>query len=555
VADGTDTLPVGLPDLTLGWGVIEHANQWLTQPDGPGAGGPWVPTDRQARFMLWWYALDRNGRWLFHHAVRRLSKGSGKSPFAAVVALEELLGPVRLARFDKDAPGGCIGQTVPMPLVQIAATAESQTANTMRMVRQMCLKSSRVAREYSVDVGKTVFYTPTGGQLQVITSSAAAAEGAQVTFAVEDETEHWIPATGGPDLAATLDRNLAKSSSRGLETANAWEPGRESVAESTYESWRAQSEGRTKGSSSILYDAKIAPADTDLRDERSLMEGLSYVYQDCPWVDLETIRDRVYDLRTPPDVSRRYYLNQPTASEDAWTTPMDWAALEAAETVNEEGVAAPRRQIQDGEPIVMFFDGSKSRDATGLAGCAMSDGHIFTIGSWEPDPKDPNDEVPVSSVDGTVEKAFERWEVVAFFADVKEWEGFTKITWPDRYADKLLIHAVPGGKNPQAVAWDMRSKAFDFTAAAELTVDEMRERTFTHDGNPVMARHVENARRRLNRYGVSISKESKESPRKIDLAVCMIGARMVRRIVLASPEWQKRSKRGSGKGRIIILEN
>lgn len=516
---------------------------------------PWVPTDTQARFMLWWYAVDEDGRWLFHHGVRRLSKGSGKSPSAAVLSLEEFLGPVRLKDFDKNAPGGCVGRTVDMPLVQVAATAESQTANTMRMIRQMALKKSRVSEYYAIDVGKTVFYTPTGGQLEIITSSASAAEGAQVTFAILDETEHWRPSTGGPDLAGVLDRNLAKSSSRGIETANAWEPGTDSVAESSYEAWRAQEEGRTKGTSRILYDARIAPADTDLKNEKSLMRALKYVYDDCAWIDLETIKERIYDLRTPPDVSRRYYLNQPTASEDAWTTPMEWEALRAHESVDDKtGEVTPARIIQDGEAIVMFFDGSKSRDGTGIVGCAMSDGHIFTIGGWEPNHKDPNDQIPVAEVDATVERAFERWEVIAFFADVKEWEGFTKVTWPDRYGEKLLLDAVPGGRNPQSIAWDMRSHGFDFTAACELTADEIVERSFTHDGSPMLARHVVNARRRLGRYGISIGKESKDSPRKVDLAVCMIGARMVRRMVLTTKEWEKRNRRSNAKGRVIVLQ-
>ena len=492
--------------------------------------------------MLWWYAVTEDGRWVYHHGARRLAKGSGKSPHAAVMSIEELVGPVRLKDFDPRVRGGCVGKPVDMPLVQIAATAESQTANTMRMVRAMAQKRSRVVKEYQVDVGKTIFYTPTG-ELQVITSSAAAAEGAEVTFAIEDETEHWKPATGGPDLAGVLDRNLAKSSSRAIETANSWEPGTESVAESTYEAWSAQEEGRTKGTGRILYDARIAPADVNLGNDKSLTNALKYVYDDCFWVDLRTIKERIWDPRTPPDVSRRYYLNQPTAAEDAWTTPMKWEALRTTE-----------RKIEDGEAIVMFFDGSKSSDGTGLVGCAMSDGHIFTIGGWEPDPRG-NDEIPVSEVDAAVARAFDTWDVIAFFADVKEWEGFTKVTWPDEYGDKLLVDAVPTGRNPQAIAWDMRSHSFDFTAACELAENEIDEKAFTHDGHPMLTRHVVNARRRLGRYGTSIGKESKDSPRKIDLAVCMIGARMVRRIVLSSKEWQKRQRRASGRGRILVLDD
>jgi hypothetical protein len=139
------------------------------------------------------------------------------------MALEELVGPVRLADFDPKVQGGCVGKPVDMPLVQIAATAESQTANTMRMVRAMAQKRSRIRRVRHRRRQDDLLH-PAGGQLEVITSSASAAEGAEVTFAVEDETEHWTPTSGGQDLAQTLDRNLAKSGSRAVETANAWEP-------------------------------------------------------------------------------------------------------------------------------------------------------------------------------------------------------------------------------------------------------------------------------------------------------------------------------------------
>ena len=201
----------------------------------------------------------------------------------------------------------------------------------------------------------------------------------------------------------------------------------------------------------------------------------------------------------------------------------------------------------------MFFDGSKSRDATGLVGCAMSDGHIFTVGGWEPDPSN-DDEVPAFEIDSTVARAFDRWNVMAFFADVREWESFVKISWPKEYGDDLLIHAAPGSKDPQPIAWDMRSRTFDFTAATELAYAEVSDRDFTHDGHPMLTRHVQNARNRSNRYGTSIGKESKDSSKKIDLAVCMIGARMVRRLVLASDAWAKYQRRGKGgPNRIILL--
>ena len=341
VSAGVSTLPTGLPERTLGYGVIEHATRWLVQPNGPLAGQPWTPVLSQARWLLWWYAVDEDGQWLFHHGARRLAKGSGKSPFAAVQCLEELVGPVRLKDFDPSAPGGCVGKPVDMPLVQIAATAESQTANTMRMVRAMAQKRSAVVQEYQIDVGKTIFYTP-NGELQIITSSAAAAEGAEVTFAIEDETEHWTPTSGGNELAATMDRNLAKSNSRAIETANAWQPGDGSVAETTFEAWQAQEEGRTRGTSKILYDARMAPADTDMTDGESIDRALDFVYDDCFWVNKPTFKGRIWDLRTKPDDARRFYLNQPTAPEDAWVTPMQWEAMKRPPVLWGPGARSPR---------------------------------------------------------------------------------------------------------------------------------------------------------------------------------------------------------------------
>lgn len=539
-ADRLVTIPEGVPDLTLGWEVVKAAATYLRHPNGPRAGQRWEFVESQIRFLLWWYAVDEDGDWLFHHAVRRLAKGSGKSPFAAVLALAEFCFPVRLYDFDSKAPGGCVGRPVDMPLVQIAATAESQTANTMRMVRALAAKGSKLVRDFGLDPGKTKYYKAPEGTLEVITSSSTAAEGAEASFLVADETEHWTPSRGGPELAATLEDNLTKSGSRMLETCNSWRPGIGTVAEASWNAWVAQEEGRTRGESRILYDARVAPPDTDMSDPESLEAGLRFVYDDCFWQQIRPIMERIWDPRSRPDDSKRKYLNWPTAPQDAWVEPQAWTVL-----------ADITQVVGDGDEIVMFFDGSKSRDATALLGCRVSDGHVFTIGVWEPDPAhDTADVVPVHEVDAAVERAFDRWNVLAFFADVKEWESFAKVTWPERYAERLLIRAVPGGKDPQPIAWDMRSHVYDFTMACELAETEIAERSFTHDGDGRVARHVANARRRPNRWGVSIAKESPDSPLKIDAGVCVVGVRMVRRLLIGSDAYKKRTAKKARTGRV-----
>jgi hypothetical protein len=510
------TLPEGVPKLTLGWAAAKWAMTYLRQPNGPNAGKPWRPIESQLRFRLWWYAVDENGRWLFHHGVRRLAKGSGKSPDAAVLGLTEFLGPVRLDGFDPKAPGGCVGKPVSMPLVQIAATAESQTANTMRMVRAMATKTSKVAREYRLDVGKTVYYEPGGGQLEVITSSAAAAEGAEVTFAIEDETEHWNPSNGGPKLAEVLDRNLAKSGSRAIETANAWVPGDGSIAESTFDAWTAQMEGRTKGSSRILYDARTAPADVELGDEASLMRALEFVYEGCWWVDLSVIRDRIWDPRNKPETSRQFYLNQPTAATDSWLAQFEW-----------KGCADATKVVADGEMVVLGFDGSRGRakgkpDATALVGCRVGDGHLFELAVWEAG-DEPSTwakwEPPLPEIEAAVADAFRRFNVVGFYCDpAKDWRSYVN-TWEATYGSRAKIK---GSRDHPFEWWMTGGRSGLIQRAVEQFEGAVRNKDLTHDGSWALTRHVFNARRRIRHSKLTIGKESDYSPKKVDAAVAAV---------------------------------
>jgi hypothetical protein len=146
-------------------------------------------------------------------------------------------------------------------------------------------------------------------------------------------------------------------------------------------------------------------------------------------------------------------------------------------------------------------------------------------------------------------QAFDELSVVAFFADVREWEQFVLTEWPRRYKDTLKVWAVPQGRPPQPIAWDMRGHAYEFAKATEACYAEIVDGAFTHDGNSAVARHVANARRRPYRDAIAIAKESPHSPRKIDAAVCVIGARMVRRIVLGSGKHLGRAK----PARVIVL--
>lgn len=562
-ADRWITLPDYIPRYTLGWGVIKWGMKYLRQPDGDHAGDRWKFTPSQIRFLLHWYAVDENAQWIYSHGVRRLPKGAGKSPFAAVMAITELCGPVRFKAWiaDPENPSEAmpLGKPIGMPLVEIAATAESQgLINTMTMVTALITatnndgtvdhkKKSRLVMDYGLDVGKTQINKPGGGFLHVITSSASAAEGARTTFGICDQTEAWLKANGGHKLFEVMDRNAAKSKSRLVQTANAWEPGSESIAERTYDAWVEEQEGRQMGTARTLMDVRAAPPDTvhyvcqelcgypDCKHQKvinrdKMVEGVAEAYGDCDWADPVDIVDRhILDLKSPFTVSKRFYLNWPTVSEDAWCEPQEWNRWINLELI-----------LEDGADIALGFDGSRANDATALIACDIEYGNIYDLGIWETKALEGGGRlpIPVSEVDAAVARAFERWNPVAFFADVREWESFVKVSWPALYGSRLKIMASPGTYDPQPIAWDMRVRTGQFTAAAEMVNGEIRgdERVFYHDGSAALARHVKNMRNRPNKFGMSVGKESPDSPNKIDGGVAMIIARHARRMYLSSEQ-------------------
>lgn len=528
---------------TLGYQVLDWVSEYLIVPDGPAAGQPLVLTPEQAQFVLDFYAVDPrftgpavrgralvNGRRV-RRAVLCRSKGHGKSPLLAALCLVEVLGDVVMDGWDADGEPVARSWTSLgfKAKAQIVAVSEDQTGNTWDPLLEMC-RNGPVYDAYDIEPMETFVNVPRG-RIEYTTSSALSREGFRPVFAAMDQTESWVASNGGHKLAATIRRNLGKVNAASVETPNAWVPGEDSVAERSWLAWRQQVEGRLKGDDGILFDHREAPPETDPFDRGSLMAGLAVAYGDSAdvnggHVNLERILQEYWDPATDPSDARRYFLNQIVAPSDAWVAPHEWAAC-----------ADPTVRVSDGDEIVLFFDGSKSLDATALVGCHMDTGHVFEIGVWEPDPYSPDDQVPVNEVDAAVAMAFDRWRPLAFFADVREWESYVHTLWPERYGDQMVLWASPQGRNASPVAWDMRSRTREFTLAAEACHSDILERQLTHDGSSPTARHITNARRRPNRHGVSIGKESPRSPKKVDAAVCVIGARMVRRLVLASPEY------------------
>lgn len=528
---------------SLGPGVIEWAEG---RTDEPGlvdylTGRPWRFTAGQKRFLILWYAVTSGGRWQFRSGVKRGAKGTGKDPFFASMCDIELIGPCRFAGWDDS--GRPVGEPHRLPLVQIATNSEAQSKDVLRVANALLPAETR--EHYGIDCGETRTILYGGGRMELLTASEKSSEGDPATFIGLNETHHMTEASGGHKVAEVARRNVGKSPSelqaRACEYTNAHMQGMDSVAERSYTAWQHQASGRAKRAD-ILYDSIEAPPDVALYDDESRMRGLEAAYADAPWSDLERLSDEMLDPRTSVADSIRYYLNGLATAEDAWVSPRAF-----------DERADPSRVVADRERIAMFLDCSKSTDATGLVGSRLSDGHVIQLGVWQR----PHGErgkgwlAPREEVDAVARQALSRYDVVWFGADPSparddEDESLYWMELLDRlhrdFGTKLPLWATPGANIGHAVLFDMRlssrgghERMKQFTQAAMQTARDIDEdATLTHDGSAALRTHVHNARRRPNQWGTSLGKINRDSTYLVDLAVCMVGARMGRRVALNS---------------------
>ena len=488
-----------LPDLTLGWQIAGWCAEYLRAENG----GPWKFTKEQLRFVLHWYAVDSDGRFVNRKGVLQRLKGWGKDPLVAVLCLVELVGPSRFSHFD--AEGVPVGIPHPQAWVQVAAVSRDQTRNTMTLFPS--LMSDHFIATYDIKAGAELIRANGGKQrLEAVTSSYRALEGGRTTFVVLNETHHWIRGNNGDKMYETIDGNATKKDSRYLAITNAYLPGEDSVAEKMREAWEKIREGKALHIG-FLYDSLEAHPKTPLTPE-ALRIVLPKIRGDAVWLVVDTIIQSVLDTTLSASRSRRMWLNQIVAEEDALYGPAEWDPL-----------GDDTKTLLPGDEIVMGFDGGKTDDATGLMALRVSDSAAFVLGLWEkPDgPQGDNWIVPRDKVDSAVHESFQTFTVMGFYADVALWESYIS-EWAEQYGEGLAVKS-PGR---DAIGWDMRASLKTVTRAHERLMRTIFDKKLSHDGDLSLRRHVLNARRRTNNYGLSFGKESKDSPRKIDLYAALL---------------------------------
>ena len=207
--------------------------------------------------------------------------------------------------------------------------------------------------------------------------------------------------------------------------------------------------------------------------------------------------------RTPEPEFRTKRLNQWVSSAVSWLPGGAW----------NECASEVQLDVPDGAEIVLGFDGSYSGDCTAIVGAVVQRDdepiQVFLVKAWEKDLAQDGDDwrVDIAEVEATIVEACQRYRVREIVCDPFRWQ---------RSMQALEDQGWPVVEFPQSPSRMIKAcaKFFDAVVAGGIV----------HDGDPLLARHLDNTMTKLTPAGPHVKKENPNSPRKIDAAVAAIMA-------------------------------
>jgi phage terminase large subunit-like protein len=189
------------------------------------------------------------------------------------------------------------------------------------------------------------------------------------------------------------------------------------------------------------------------------------------------------------------------SSQNAWLPAGVWDTLQADVELDVDA------------EIILGVDGSFSGDTTAIVGVTIPKSkedkpHVFLVKAWEKQPEDTDDwRVDTLEVEATIQGFCQNYRFVKEIA-------FDPFRW----------------QRTMAVLQDQGLPVVEFNStsprrmipACQKVFDSVTEATLTHDGHPLLARHLDNCVLKIDNLGARIVKESRNSPRKIDAAVAFV---------------------------------
>lgn len=423
------------------------------------------------------FARRPDGRLKHRQALWLLPRKNGKSALGAGIALFGLF----------DGPSG--GE------VYSCAADKEQARIVFGTCKKMIEMEPRFTG-YFKTYRDAIEFLPTGSVYRVLSSEAFTKEGLSPHLVIFDE----VHAQPNRELWEVM--SLATGARReplmlGISTAGVKtdQTGGDSLCYTLHQYGQRVASGEVEDPA-FYYEYWGAPEGADHRDS-AVWQSANPGYDDI--VSAEDFASAV--LRTPENEFRTKRLNQWVSTAQAWLPAGAWEACEDAE-----------REIPRGSEVVLGFDGSFNNDSTALVVVEVpEDGtspHVDVVAAWEKPTGSSNEwAVPILDVEEEIRKACRRWQVREIVCDPFRWARTYQI---------LEDEGLPVVEFPQSPA--------RMVPATQRFYEAVLNKTITHSGDQRLARHLSNCVIRTDNRGSRLSKDSKGSPRKIDLAISAVMA-------------------------------
>jgi len=490
LTQGLSTSPIQRP--TTGKAVVRWIEELLVHGEGDYFSKPFRLETWQKSIVYRLYEYDPATR---RRLVRRLllvmPKGNGKTELCAALALAEFAGPTGLDKNCKPVPRKS-------PNIPLAAASWDQADRIYSAARAM-VEEGPLNQFINCFDTEMLFADGSPGSLYRVAAVGGTNDGTLPTAAFFDEIH---------ELKGNKERvHLVITNSLAKRTEN---PGLEVCLTTPDDADPLSLLGRLVEYGQRIERGEIvdptflfihygARGEYDLDDPQQLRDAIRQATP-ASWLDIETIAARYEVDRIAEHEFRRYHLAQFVRGGGHWLPEGVWSGLQATDD-----------PIQDGDEIVAGLDGSYSGDSTALWGCRVRDGRLFKLGIWERPPQYPGWVVPRDEVDTTIHKMFEQYKVLELACDPPGWhEEITR--WMQEFGEEVVTYFYTNQPRRMAEACD------------RFYQEAMRGENISHDGAPELERHLYNVVLKDTNSGVIITKERRDSPRKIDAAVAAVVA-------------------------------
>jgi hypothetical protein len=406
---------------------------------------------------------------------------NGKSPWGASIVIFEAVGPCLFAGWavggevyrcsEHDCgcgweyiyePGDPMGMPRNKSLIQLLATAETQTANVYEPIQTM-IRSGPLSEILLVREG--FIRTPNNGKIEPVSAAARSKLGNPINSALGDESGIYTATNKLLSVWQTMRRGLAGMGGRSLEITNPWDPMENSAAQQAFESKRPD----------IFRHYRKPPADLSYTNKAERHKIHLYVYSDAPWVPVASIDAEAAELvETDPTQAERFFGNRLVQGLGSFLTEELWTS------------GTRPRLVEAGARVSGGFDGSRSGDWTALR-LETIDGYRFTP-TYGPDarptvwnPAEWGGQIPRGEVRAAMSEVFARYMMKRLYVDPRHWETQAD-DWAAEHGDDVVV------------VWPTNKVGRMFPALNRYRGD-LAEGATTHDNSADARTHALNARK------------------------------------------------------------